>query len=524
MVCKYRDSLENDDEFDEMNPLYFERQPIVGITIPGESSSPNSADNSFDSLIYIYDQPTQPHPPLKLHDMIEVIGILESFPDIGEPSQEDISSESLLSPNHPRKKQKTDPSIASSLPSNSSQKSVQFDLSSEEEELLSMLSSYQPNSSMQHHSCHPSSKIHCLFYHHIPPSYPFSSSICDPNHHALRQSVRDFLTNTSSSQANQAQEITQLFSSILHDSLVSQYLTLALISSVYNRIESSHSVGNLPLNICNANSIPPVAIQELLNSIKKITPRTIEVELTPLPPAMSSSCHHHQITLDPISLENIQFGLCKDDIQNLLSPSPFQLGQHTVIVIHEKNLLNFNSQSEKAQKNLETLRNLIFHQRILVDFNYYHLELPVNYPVVILSDQPSYFTSEKLISIKYHPNHDQFPSPSASPPFNPLQAHDEEMTASSHKIWWSKCLEVNNSIQTNPELVQRIEDDYVNFRQETAEQENARRFLTNPDDLHNSLTLTRLYAVSCHSPEILLSHWEYVLYLEEARSMRTFSK
>jgi hypothetical protein len=242
--------------------------------------------------------------------------------------------------------------------------------------------------------------------------------------------------------------------------------------------------------------------------------------------------------LDPNALENIYFGLQKDDIQNLLTPSPFQLGQNTLLVIHEKgNFLEAippNPPSEMVHRNLEILRNIIFQQRILVDFNYYHLELPVNYPVVIFSEQPSFLTSEKLISIKYHPSPSHSPSPTHSPSLinsTPSTAAtvaaaaaapplEEMMTA--HKMWWSKCFEMNDhSIRTNPELIQRIEDDYVNSRQDTAVgQENSLRFLTNPDDLHNSLTLTRLYAVSCHSSEISLSHWEYVLYLEEARGMR----
>jgi hypothetical protein len=277
MVCKYRDALENGDEFDEMNPLYFERQPVLGIPIPGEPSFIDSVPPP-ECLIYIYDQPMQPHPSLKLHDMIEVIGILENFvPEELFPSPEETcQTQDSLPADNPRKKQRTDTPMPPSH-----QKSVHFELSLEEEELLSMVSSYQPNhnsssSSSLSHSPHPSSRIHCLFYHHISPSYPFYSSICDPNHLSLKQSL---VANASDATTSQAQQITQLFSSILHDSLVSQYLTLAIISSVYNRIESSQAVGNLPLNIWNANSIPPPALQELLSCIKMIAPRVIEVEL-----------------------------------------------------------------------------------------------------------------------------------------------------------------------------------------------------------------------------------------------------
>lgn len=189
-----------------------------------------------------------------------------------------------------------------------------------------------------------------------------------------------------------------------------------------------------------------------------------------------------------------------------MNSSPLQLGQNTVILIYEKPFSELQTSTTTTSKNIEILRNLILHQKLPIDFNYYHLDLPVNYPVIIFSDQPSFFTSEKLISIKYQP------TPAPTIPIMECISPDPIPS----QWWWSQCLEINSSISTNPLLIQRIEDDYVKSRQ----QRDSLRSLTNPDDLHISLALTRLYAASRLEQEINLSHWEYILNLEEERCLR----
>jgi hypothetical protein len=249
------------------------------------------------------------------------------------------------------------------------------------------------------------------------------------------------------------------------------------------------------------------------------------------------------MTLDDVSLAETVYGLYKDELQNKLSFSPLQLAQHTLLIIHEKELLTLttplldspgnNTRSPPdgtsvAEKNLEILRNAILHQRLQIDFQFYHLDLPLSFPVIIFSDHhPSLcFQSEKLISIKYQPTPvlDRMRSSPAEPLIAPPCVEfcsKEEFPCLPErlyeKIWWSRCLEMNPFIETTSALVQRIEEDYVQARQ----QDNLRSPLSNPDDLHNLLTLTRLYAASCQDKEITSSHWEYILYLEEARNSRS---
>lgn len=255
-VCKYRDHLEDDEDFDDMDQIYFERQPIIGITIPGELSL-DFPSETLQCLIHIYDPIPKSH--LRLHDMIEVVGIvesnsLESVPPYEEERNYPITSNDLPV-DQPKKKQKVESN----------------DLSFEEEELLSMVSSYQNTSTSYSHvftiSHQQYLRIHCLFYYPISPSFPFYSSLCDPN----------TLLEYDIACSDEASSIVQSFTSILQDSLVSQYLTLALISSVYNRVDSGKSVGNLPLNIWNTNSISSDTFQQLISFIRKIVPRTYVV-------------------------------------------------------------------------------------------------------------------------------------------------------------------------------------------------------------------------------------------------------
>jgi hypothetical protein len=264
-----------------------------------ESDDEERKGKPIHCLIHIYDAQKQRNPqesatshalgapPLRLHDLIEVIGIVESphGPGLTAPLEREVNDRDEMAHSthqqQPRKKQRVECR-------ESVEKSVRFEelLSEEEEELFSLLSSC--HSHLQLPSSYPSSSphsstphLHCLFYHHIAPSHPFHSSICDPDHGTLSRALTSSVTPPSGS-GDQANQIIQSLSSLLHDSLVAQYLTLALISFVSNRIDTSKAIGNLPLNIWNSNSISAETYQRVLTRIREIVPRVVEVR-PPLP-------------------------------------------------------------------------------------------------------------------------------------------------------------------------------------------------------------------------------------------------
>lgn len=288
MVSKYHDSIEND-EIDPESELYFERQPIIGISIPGEKHS-NSRDESTTSpinpvescLINIYDQQSEER-NIRLNDMIEVIGICSiNFPteyDINTETEEEFNHDNFNDQNemnnsenkleYPRKKQKRE--IKSSI-------NMEFlqEFSTEETELLfSHSSSYSFCSNQQIQSnIKLKYKIDCLFYEKIQSSYPLYSSICDS------ESLSEDLILNHSFQLTEDQMISyipQLFNNILNDSLVSQYLTYGILSHVYSRTDLINPVGNLPLNIINSPSYDSIQYQQLIETIRNIAPRVVEV-------------------------------------------------------------------------------------------------------------------------------------------------------------------------------------------------------------------------------------------------------
>ena len=227
--------------------------------------------------------------------------------------------------------------------------------------------------------------------------------------------------------------------------------------------------------------------------------------------------------MDEHTIEDVSYQLIKDDITNQLSSSPFQLGEHTVIIIYEvesfqqKIKLQSSQQqpnnNSKISKNLEIIKDILFQQILTNDFNYYSLKIPVNYPIIIFSKNRTYFQSPRLISL-----------PIQSTNFLNENYHNDNPTIMNqlnqvnpldYKIWWSKCMKLNQNIIMDPKLIERIENDYIQYRQL-----NENNILSSVDNLQNILTLIRLHVVSCHEHEITFKHWLYILNLENSRKLR----
>ena len=318
MICKYRDNIEND-EVDFTSEYIFERQPIIGISIPGEKELNTTTIPPIEScLINIYDEDEEKR-PLRLQDMIEVIGICRSFSSTTQPSSSssqiktefyeidpdfqtttdfEIDEENMNHNNidnnniseekseHSRKKQKLEMKSNDSTHHNShlSKDSINLDFlqefSTEEIELLfSQIStpySLPLKQTIPSYQSPLKYQIDCLFYQRIESSYPLYSSICDV------QTISNELIETYSiphSNDEILSFIPHLFNTILNDSLVSQYLTYSILSHVYNRVDLLNPVGNLPLNIFNFPSYDSLQYKLVIETIRNIVPRVVEVFL-----------------------------------------------------------------------------------------------------------------------------------------------------------------------------------------------------------------------------------------------------
>lgn len=184
------------------------------------------------------------------------------------------------------------------------------------------------------------------------------------------------------------------------------------------------------------------------------------------------------------------------------------------------------SNQQKVNKNIEIITNILFQQNLTTEFNYYSLNIPVNYPVIIFSQNQSFFQSPRLISLPIQSeilfdennfnNFNNFNNNNSNNNNQILPQQFNEMNSLNYRIWWSKCMNFNqNNVTMNPSLIETIENDYIQYRQL-----NDNNILSTVENLQNILTLIRLHAINCHQNEITLKHWAYILNLENSRKKR----
>ena len=273
---------------------------------------------------------------------------------------------------------------------------------------------------------------------------------------------------------------------VFGDEVAAYYLFAHLLSSIYARIDvenlgrCSLNLSNLPKDVVNTDYI-----RSLYEIVELIVPAS----------------HYFPLSLE--NLNTIQFNPKKDFKTNRLTSGLLQLAPHTHLVIDETRLAVGQLQSAGLAA-LGSMSQLISHQVVKFDFQFYQLDFEMDIPVLVLSEGKSILPSDFHCPIKADPDM--------------VRIIGETLTAAKQFVR-TKSAEMRRFLTTakglsftlGDSVKQVLENDLVDLR---------RDFNMKPDDFHLFLNLSRLIGKSLGKREADAETWELVKKLELERRSR----
>lgn len=271
------------------------------------------------------------------------------------------------------------------------------------------------------------------------------------------------------------------------DEVAAHYLFCHLLSSIYARVD----VENLGRGSLNLSNLPQgVVAIDYIRQLYEI------IEL--LVPAS----HYFPMTLD--NLNTTQFNPKKDFKTNRLTSGLLQLAPHTHLVIDETRLETGQLQSTGIAA-LGSISQLISHQIVKFDFQFYQLDFDANIPVLVVSEGKSILPSDFHCPLK---------------PADPeaVRIIDETLAAAkqfirgkSNEMRRFLTAQKGQGFGLGASVQGVIQNDLVEMR---------RDFNLKPDDFHLFLNLSRLVGKSLGKDTADAETWELVKKLELERRSR----
>ncbi|XP_065361281.1 mini-chromosome maintenance complex-binding protein [Calliphora vicina] len=275
---------------------------------------------------------------------------------------------------------------------------------------------------------------------------------------------------------------------LFNDDLAADYLLSHLISTVYSRCELQ-SIGKFSLNICN---IPKDVLADYTKQLYEILELIIPAS------------HYLPMTLD--TMNTASFVPKKDYETNKLVSGLLQLAPHTHLILDETQM-----QQGKLEANgvmgIQSIAHLINHQQIKCNFQYYDIDYNVDIPVLVLSEGRSMLPSDISLPLKTDPESIQLISET-------LKAAHHYLNQNSRLDQFRRFLTLakTSSFTMNPDDTEMIQNDFVEMRKADS--------VTNADDLHSLLVLSRLLAIA-HGKDILdKESWNMAKEMETKRRQR----
>lgn len=270
------------------------------------------------------------------------------------------------------------------------------------------------------------------------------------------------------------QGIIDLLASALEaDVLAAEYVLLAMLSRVTSRTDSV-LVGNIAVNLTGClPSIPSY----LSGIIVELVPRTVQLDLT----------------VDKLNQGRLY---CKKDYtRNRLKPSALQLQPGTVVVVDETQLVE-GRLTELGVKDLGVLGKVVQQQSLPIDFEYYHMDFPVDLPIICCSSGSRSLVSG-MIQVRLAQGGPLLGGEYLGD-FAPLRT----------------LLAVARTLEPvlTAEFCEMAQEEFVAARRADSSIQQ--------QDLHLWLNLVRLVAASCGSPTVEPEHWERMRTLEAGRLAR----
>jgi len=250
------------------------------------------------------------------------------------------------------------------------------------------------------------------------------------------------------------------------DSFAAELVLMVLISKVHTRTEML-SLGKFSLNLsgCKLDSREQLSIAEAISSvIGKICPTLAHLPLTV--PALNARSWTPK----------------KDYVFNRLRAGPLQLAASTVLVLDETRLES-GTLTETGVRNVDAIKALTVLQDLEYDFQYHQMRMPVDVPVIIVSDTKSIIPADVTLPLR------RVRAPKL------VGASDQELDCIRTFIAGMRLMKHVISEQTS----ESIEAEIVSARQSDTK-------LTQ-DALHLMLTMARLHALSQGNTEVTRQTW-----------------
>lgn len=273
------------------------------------------------------------------------------------------------------------------------------------------------------------------------------------------------------------------------DEVAAHYLFCHLLSSIYARVD----VENLGRCCLNLSNLPAgVAGTDYLRQLYEIIELLVPVS------------HYLPLTLD--SLNTTQFNPKKDFKTNRLTSGLLQLAPHTHLVIDETRLASGQLQSPGVAA-LGSISQLISHQIVKFDFQYYQLDFEMDVPVLVFSEGKSILPSDFHCPLKAAED-----QPEAVRLINEtLAAAKQFVRAKANEMRRFLTSQRAQPFTLAASVQGVIQNDLVELRRELN---------LKPDDFHLFLNLSRLVGKSLGKSAADAETWELVKSLEMERRSR----
>lgn len=245
-----------------------------------------------------------------------------------------------------------------------------------------------------------------------------------------------------------------------------------------SRTELGHCIGKMTTNLFN---MLPAQATALFACVQQLVPQAVRLDVSSR------------------SLASMRLIPKKNYASNSLGSSVLQVAPGTHLVLDETAASPSRAAvPEAVAANLEALKAVAAKQKILVDFEFYKSEFPVDCPVLVVSSPKSRLPAD--CRIKLTAQH------SPPVPVQPSAAHMDAMRAFINHCARQTLVGIEDRAATV------VQEHFVKTRQQGAS--------IGGDDLQLWLTLSRLAAISFGESSLTTQRWEWVLDLDTARRAR----
>jgi len=309
-------------------------------------------------------------------------------------------------------------------------------------------------------------RLHCVFFERVsaaPQPLPQQIPQLQQQTPALRQLALDWLAST------------------LHgDRLAAEYVLLHSLSRIYSRSQSMFLLGKLSLNLLRTRDQANFDVAgRMFPLLEQLLPCVVPLALT------------------IETLSKGPFFPSKDYSSNRLRWGTLQLAAETQLLIDETTLAP-GKLPALGVHNINALQQLISHQTIPYDFQFYQQPFDTSLRTLVISDGKSLFPADCTV-------------PLAPQPDAPVAAEPSATDLEACRAYFALA-RYTDEYSVPEDVAKKIETDFVEMRAQDSS--------VSPENLNTWMQLARLRTASMGEKHLSYEQWQYVQKMEQERSAR----